>query len=112
LPIQVDEAVNGEEAIALYKKNQYDFLIMDMQMPVLDGYQATKEIKSMERENNLPKVPIVGFSACVLKEEINKVLNAGCFIYLAKPVRKADFISKIYEVIIRLECFEKQKKVS
>ncbi len=75
-------AKDGQEAIDMYKENDIDLVLMDLQLPILDGYTATKEIKKLDS-----KVPIIAQTAHVMSGEREKCLEAGCDDYLAKPIR-------------------------
>ncbi len=75
-------AKDGQEAIDMYKENNIDLVLMDLQLPILDGYTATKEIKKIDS-----KVPIIAQTAHVMSGEREKCLEAGCDDYLAKPIR-------------------------
>ncbi|MBI5742946.1 MAG: response regulator [Elusimicrobia bacterium] len=86
-PVKLDTAVNGQEAMEKFKTGKYDLVLMDMQMPVMDGREAAAKIRAWEKERGVPAVPIMAFTASALKEEIDKALAAGCD-YLQKPVNK------------------------
>ncbi len=75
-------AKDGKEAIDMYKDNDIDLILMDLQLPVMDGYTATREIKKINSE-----VPIIAQTAHVMSGEREKCLEAGCDDYLAKPIR-------------------------
>ncbi len=75
-------AKDGKEAIDIFKENEVDLILMDLQLPVMDGYTATKEIKKINSE-----VPIIAQTAHVMSGEREKCLDAGCDDYLAKPIR-------------------------
>ncbi len=75
-------AKDGQEAIDMFKANQIDLVLMDLQLPVMDGYTATREIKKIN-----PDVPIVAQTAHVMSGEREKCMEAGCNDYLAKPIR-------------------------
>ncbi len=88
---------NGELALTAIKESTFDLVFMDMQMPVMDGYTATAEIRKWEIENGLAPKPIIGLTAVALRDEVRATLDAGCTETLTKPVRKAqivDIISK------------------
>ena len=87
----VEIAVNGKMAVDMYNKNKYDLILMDIQMPVLDGIEATKEIRKIEKENNVSdKIKIVAITANAMKEDKNKCLSAGMDDYITKPFKSED----------------------
>lgn len=75
-------AKDGKEAIEMYKVNEIDLVLMDLQLPIMDGYTATREIKKFDS-----KVPIIAQTAHVMSGEREKCIEAGCDDYLAKPIR-------------------------
>ncbi|WP_066631295.1 response regulator [Labilibacter marinus] len=75
-------AKDGQEAVVMYKDNDIDLVLMDLQLPIMDGYTATREIKKIDSE-----VPIIAQTAHVMSGEREKCLEAGCDDYLAKPIR-------------------------
>lgn len=81
----ITEATNGMEAVKLYKEHQPDLIIMDVQMPLLNGYEATEEIRKLET-NKI--TPIIGLTAGVMPGEKEKCLAAGMTEYMSKPVVK------------------------
>ena len=87
-PYTIDEAENGEIAFEMFTDNEYDLVVMDMQMPVMDGYEATKIIRKWEREKERRRTPIIAFTAHALKEEIEKCIRSGCDCHIAKPIKK------------------------
>jgi signal transduction histidine kinase/CheY-like chemotaxis protein len=91
----LDTVVNGIEAIEKFKENRYDLVFMDIQMPLMDGYDATKAIRKWEAEMLKPRTPILALTAYVMEEEVNKVMLAGCDMHLKKPIRK----SMLFEVL-------------
>lgn len=88
----LDFAVDGREAVNRFKEASYDLILMDIQMPVMDGYAATREIRSIEREQELLPIPIVAVTANAFKEDQLRCLDAGCTGYLAKPISKAGLL--------------------
>jgi osomolarity two-component system sensor histidine kinase NIK1 len=95
----VDIAQNGQEAIDMYHKNNYDLVLMDVQMPVLDGYEATAHIREMEATVlNGSRIPIVALTANAMKGDREKCLDAGMDEYLSKPFTPDDLIGIIHTV--------------
>jgi len=90
--IQIDIAENGEEAIKLHQKNSYTLIFMDIQMPILDGYEATKEIRKIDKD-----IPIYAITASAMKEDIEKTLESGMNGYLHKPID----VSKLYKILLK-----------
>jgi PAS domain S-box-containing protein len=107
LPWKFDEAKNGKEALDLFSPGKYDIILMDMQMPVLDGYSATREIRKIEKELACHPTPILALTAYALKEEVDKSLKAGCNGHLSKPIAKAALIKSVedstHEILVVIE---------
>jgi CheY-like chemotaxis protein len=93
----VDLACNGEVALQMCISGTYDVVLMDVQMPVMDGYSATRRIRQWEGENRARPVPILALTAHALPEEVQKSLDAGCTAHLTKPIRKATLLHAIEE---------------
>ncbi len=94
-PHKLDVAENGQIGVDLFKAGRYDLVLMDMQMPVMDGYAATRAIRQWEREQRLPETPIVALTALALKEEAAKIFEAGCTAHLTKPIRKSTLLDML-----------------
>jgi CheY-like chemotaxis protein len=80
----VDLAQNGQEAIEMVAKNEYDLVFMDVQMPVMDGITATKYIREHETKH---RVPIVAMTAHAMMKDRERCIAAGMDDHLAKPIR-------------------------
>ncbi|MEQ8937683.1 MAG: response regulator, partial [Gammaproteobacteria bacterium] len=91
----LDEAENGEIALDRFMSKKYDMVFMDIQMPVMDGHEATKRIRAWEQKNNKEKTPIIALTAHAIKEEIDKCIASGCDSHLGKPVKKATLLEAI-----------------
>ncbi|TGE34369.1 response regulator [Desulfosporosinus sp. Sb-LF] len=98
-PYEVDSAENGEVAVDKFKSKAYNLVLMDMQMPVMDGYTATQDIRKLEQEQHKEPTPIIALTAYALNEDANKSIEAGCSAHLTKPIKKAVLL----EVIKRFE---------
>lgn len=91
----LEEAENGEIALDRFMSKKYDMVFMDIQMPVMDGHEATKRIRAWEQKNNKEKTPIIALTAHAIKEEIDKCIASGCDSHLGKPVKKATLLEAI-----------------
>ncbi|MHB1193638.1 MAG: PAS domain-containing hybrid sensor histidine kinase/response regulator [Longimicrobiales bacterium] len=97
-PHAVEFAENGEEAVrACAGEHPFDLVFMDMQMPVLDGYAATRAIRLRESTTTERPLRIVALSAYAMKEEVQQSLDAGCDDHLTKPIKKARILEAIAE---------------
>ncbi|MCS6781796.1 MAG: PAS domain S-box protein [Gloeomargarita sp. SKYG98] len=91
LGYKADVAANGQEALEMALRFPYDLVLMDCQMPVLDGFAATRRLHELHREGRLPQRPIVvALTANAMKEDREKCLAAGMDDYLSKPVHKEE----------------------
>jgi two-component system sensor histidine kinase/response regulator len=88
----LDVADHGAIALDKFKSAHYDVVLMDVQMPVMDGYTATKAIRSWERDHDLPPTPIIALTALALKEEGVRIFEAGCNTHLTKPVKQSTLL--------------------
>jgi CheY-like chemotaxis protein len=96
-PHKIEIAENGEMAVEKFIAGKYDIVLMDVQMPVMDGYTATGIIRKWEREKGVKSTPIIALTAYALKEDEQKSLDAGCTSHLTKPIRKAKLMEAIQE---------------
>jgi len=90
----VEVAENGLEGVKMAKKNQYDVILMDIQMPFMDGYQASKEIRKFNKE-----IPILALSASVFSEVKDPIFNSGMNGFIVKPFNPNDLLYEINKVI-------------
>lgn len=91
----LDEAENGAVAVEKFKTGSYAMVLMDMQMPIMDGLSATKAIRQLEKERDLTPTPIIALTAFTSTEDIQNCLAAGCDLHISKPVRKDKLIETI-----------------
>jgi CheY-like chemotaxis protein len=89
---EVIEAVNGEEAVALAGKERPDLILMDLSLPVMDGWEATRQIKG---QDELRSIPIIALTAHAMKGDEEKAKEAGCDDYLPKPIDEDDLFAKM-----------------
>jgi PAS domain S-box-containing protein len=85
-------ATNGADALQVLEADRFDLILMDIQMPVMDGYEATRRIKADER---LRSIPVIALTAHAMKGDEQKVYDAGCDGYLTKPVNREELLSEI-----------------
>ena len=90
---QVTTATNGLQAVCACREQHFDLVLMDVQMPEMDGLEATKQIK-LEQGSHAP--PIIGISAHVMEEHINKAYDAGMIDYLCKPIKEVDLLNTVH----------------
>ncbi|MBF0426103.1 MAG: response regulator [Magnetococcales bacterium] len=84
------QAVNGREALELFRREPFDLVLMDMQMPEMDGLEATRRIRAYEAESGSRRVPVVAITANAMKDDVDQALAAGCDDYLTKPICRDD----------------------
>jgi len=99
---EVTAVENGLEAVNAIKENEFDLVLMDIQMPVMDGLEAASTIRETEKKTG-KRVPIVALTAHVLKEDRERCFEAGMDDYLAKPVQIAEFLQKVRKWIVKPE---------
>ena len=86
---KVLEAENGEKAVEKFKRNHVDLIFMDIQMPIMDGYEAMGKIRECQREKHVPIIAITGYASV---EDKNRIMSMGFDDYLAKPFEKEDIL--------------------
>lgn len=89
-------AVNGEEAVELIQKEQPALVLMDISLPVMDGFEATRRLKSLDATKN---IPIVALTAHAMSGDREKAIDAGCDDYDVKPVELTRLLSKIENLL-------------
>ncbi|MCK4710829.1 MAG: response regulator, partial [Gammaproteobacteria bacterium] len=93
--VKVDIANNGQEAIDAYKNREYDLIFMDCRMPVMDGYQATKAIRLLERDNNKKPMPIIALTANASSDDRLFCEQAGMDDVITKPFKRSDLSNSL-----------------
>ena len=93
--LEITHASNGLEAYEFAKENTYDIILMDLQMPEMDGYEATKKIRALEEKRH-QEVPIIALTAEALSDVKSKVLEAGMNDYITKPFNPTELNTKIH----------------
>jgi len=90
--ILIDIAQNGKEAIDRYKNKEYELILMDIQMPILDGYQATKKLRELDKD-----IPIIALTANAMSEDLQRTAEAGMNSHLSKPID----VEILYETLLK-----------
>ncbi len=90
--INIDIAINGKEAIDMFSKNNYELILMDLQMPIMGGLEATRTIRETDSIT-----PIIALTANAMKEDIDETRNAGMNEHLSKPIE----VDRLYEVLLQ-----------
>ena len=93
--IESDTADHGKIAVEMFKENHYDIVFMDIQMPIMNGIVATKEMIAYEKLNELPHTPIIAVTTNTLKGDRESYLEAGMDEYISKPISAHKFISVV-----------------
>ncbi|MGK0155966.1 MAG: PAS domain S-box-containing protein, partial [Neolewinella sp.] len=96
-PFRVETAENGAVAYEKFTAGHYDLVLMDRQMPVMDGLAATRAIREWEQANHRPPTPIIALTASALKGDHEECLAAGCTAYLTKPIKQEVLLQAIKE---------------
>jgi signal transduction histidine kinase/ActR/RegA family two-component response regulator len=94
-PWKVDFAIDGQEALEKLKANKYDLVLMDVQMPIMTGYEVVRAFRDWETQKGESYTPILALTANALSDDMQKSLEAGCDGHLAKPFRKRALISAV-----------------
>jgi CheY-like chemotaxis protein len=89
-------AKNGQEAIALAKSHQPDLILMDVQMPVMDGLEATKQIRL---DPSLVNIPIIALTALAMEGDRDRCLAAGANEYISKPIKLKQLVHLIQDLL-------------
>ena len=93
---EVLEAADGEEAVAMAEKHVPDLILMDIQLPGIDGYEATRRIKANPA---LTQIPVIAVTSYALSGDEEKAIEAGCNAYIAKPYSPRALLAKVREYL-------------
>jgi PAS domain S-box-containing protein len=86
---------DGQQALTKFEKETFNLVLMDIQMPVMDGLQATKAIRALERQTSRPRTPVLALTANALLEDVDRSHAAGCDLHLSKPISREKLITAI-----------------
>jgi two-component system sensor histidine kinase/response regulator len=98
-PYRLEEAEDGQQAIDKFIAGRFDLVLMDIQMPIVDGYEATKRIRGWERENGRRRTPVVALTASALEDAADRTMAAGCDAHVTKPVKKSTLLDAIRNAV-------------
>ena len=93
---EMSEAGDGQEALAAVAKHRPDLILMDIQLPIMDGYEATRRIKA---DPNTKAIPIIVVTSYALSGDESKARDAGCDAYVTKPYSPRALLAKIREFL-------------
>ena len=88
IDVKIFWAKNGTEAVEIFQDQNIDLVLMDLQMPEMNGFEATKAIKTVN-----PLIPVIAQTAFAMADDREKALQAGCDDYLSKPIKSNDLLS-------------------
>ncbi|MDQ7033139.1 MAG: response regulator [Desulfonauticus sp.] len=94
--VELDVASNGEEGLELLEKKRYDVVLLDLQMPIMDGYETIRHIKSRKEFRD---IPVLAFTAKAFKKEVQELKDLGFWGVILKPINVTDFIKKLRQVL-------------
>lgn len=98
-PHHIEIAENGAVAVEKCKDRSFDLILMDIQMPVMDGHAATRAIRALEQQRGVRPTPIVALTAHARREDAEESHAAGCTAHLTKPVKKSSLLSVLAEYV-------------
>lgn len=97
--IKIEMAEDGQRALEKFKTNAFDLVLMDIQMPTMNGYEALAAIREWETSRKQPRVPILALTAFALKEEAQRCIEAGFKAHITKPIRKNDLMQALKKYV-------------
>jgi CheY-like chemotaxis protein len=95
LPHELTVAENGREGAEVFAREWFNIVFMDMEMPVMDGYEATRRIRSWEKNNGKQETPVIALTAHTMRNDRDKCMKAGCSAMLIKPYKKEQLIKML-----------------
>jgi CheY-like chemotaxis protein len=99
LGLSAEIAADGVEAVEKFRRNRYDLILMDENMPRLNGIAATRQIRQIEKEEGRTPTPIVSLTANALKEDRERFIEAGMNDYLAKPLDPDALVTTLRDLL-------------
>jgi CheY-like chemotaxis protein/HPt (histidine-containing phosphotransfer) domain-containing protein len=96
---RITMAENGQEAVKQFQNSRFDLIFMDMQMPVLDGYGAVQQIRTIEKDQNSVRTPIIAMTAYAMQGDREKCLAGDMDAYLSKPARPQEILATLQQLV-------------
>ncbi len=93
-----DLAENGLEAVEKFEQGAYDLVLMDINMPVMNGLDATRKIRQIEKDNQQAETPIMAITANVTSEDRKKCIESGCNDIIAKPFKVQELLNTVNQI--------------
>jgi CheY-like chemotaxis protein len=90
------EATNGKQSVEIAKEKKPDLILMDIQMPVMDGFEATKILKA---DVTTKEIPILALTSSAMSGDEQRILETGCDVYISKPIDTGGFMKKVEEYL-------------
>jgi signal transduction histidine kinase/BarA-like signal transduction histidine kinase len=103
-PYVIEHACDGQAGVNLFRKERFDVVLMDIQMPILDGHGATRQMRQWEAASTREATPILALTAHALKDEEARCKASGCTAFLSKPIRKAKLLAALAEYCADTDC--------
>lgn len=100
---EIQEAADGTQALQKMKENEFDVVLMDYKMPIMDGATTTKLFRAWEENVGRKHLQIIALSAFSRKQDLEDFFAAGCDEYLTKPIRRMDLVSALTGVLQKFE---------
>ena len=98
-PYRLEVAEDGQQAIDKFIAGRFDLVLMDIQMPIVDGYEATTKIRGWERDHGRRRTPVVALTASALEDASDRTMAAGCDAHVTKPVKKSTLLNTIRDAV-------------
>lgn len=92
-------AVDGREAVSAFASEDFDVVLMDIQMPVMDGFMATRAIRAIEARRRMPRTPVIMVSAFTSMKDIDASIDAGADLHLGKPVQVNALLAVVQDAL-------------
>jgi CheY-like chemotaxis protein len=96
---EYDQAENGAVAVEKAKATHFDLILMDIQMPMMDGYEAIRRIRLWEEGRGLSRTPIIAFTASSFEEDVQRAVESGADLHVSKPVKKQALAAAIRSLL-------------